>query len=159
MQGSLHEHVIISVPMSSSHRSIHALSDKLIKEFDRPVVIVTHNINFMKLDRLSKEEAKAVTERVTSRVVEEKLALAQFKALEVGHVPTQESAENASEAGVGDIPEKVLDDGANTDGDGSGPGLRLDRGDNFDQASAGDVSSGEVGQGDSDKKVGQETPE
>ena len=145
-QGSLHGHVVVSVPASISHRAAHTLSEKLVKEFKRPVVIVTHNIHFMKLERLDREEAEAVTGRVTSRVVEEKLALEQLKALEAGRDPTQ--ADSPEEEGVGnrDAPGS----------DGGGPGLRLVGGGDSGAVVARHDTDGEAGDGDPDREGEEE---
>ncbi len=145
-QGSLHGHVIVSVPSSISHRAANALSTKLVEEFKRPVVIVTHNINFMKLERLDKAEAEAVTGRVTSRVVEEKLALEQLKVLEAGRDPTQADNPAKEKVGDGDTPSS----------DGGGPRLRLVGSGDSGAVVTGHDPDGETGDSEPDQEGGQE---
>ena len=152
-QGSLHEHVIVSVPPSMSHQSAHTLCEQLVEKFDRPVLVVTHNIHFLKLEKLDKKEAEAVTERVTSRVVEEQLALAQLKQLEVESDPTQ------TPEGTGSVAGETVDDGKAPGGNGGGSGLCLVRGGDSVQDPPGSDAGGGGGEGDRDKEGGEEGTE
>ena len=141
-QGSLHDHIVVSVPVSMSHRSAHQLSEQLVREFDKPVLIVTHNIHFVRLERLTKEEADAVVERVTSRVVEEELALAQLKKLEAERDPTTNTDPVAADA---------ADGRSRGDGDGSGLCLVRDSGASA-EPNVGVEAGSEVGPGDRDEE-------
>lgn len=75
------------MPSTTSYRSANDLATKLRETFNRPVLLVTHNIHFLKIQRMTKEESEKVVERITSRVAEEEIALAQIKDSGVKHGP------------------------------------------------------------------------
>lgn len=101
IQGSLFDHIIVSVPISISHRAAHELSERLVAELGQPVLLVTHNINFLTLERLSKAEAEKVVDRIMSNVVEDKLELEQVKKIVEDRDPTRDADQPDEKAGSG----------------------------------------------------------
>lgn len=146
VQGSLHEHIVVSVPPTTSRQSADELSRRLI-ELGRSVIVIAHNTHFMKLERLSKEEAEQVVERVVSKVTEEELALAQVKKLEDERDPTTDTEQAADST-----QEKEVGDGIPVDSVGSRSGLRLVRGGGSGEGESGNGSNGGTSQGDRDKE-------
>ena len=63
-EGELEEHVIVSVPETMSHRAAQELEESLTREFERPIIIVTHNVSFMKVKKLSAIESMELAKRV-----------------------------------------------------------------------------------------------
>lgn len=92
--GEIKDHLIVSVPPTISHNAARNLRVQLSEGFGRPVIIVTHNIEFLEVTRLSSKQALAVAKR-----------------LYVPQGAEVDDGESVSEAGDGD-------------GDGRGSGVR-----------------------------------
>jgi hypothetical protein len=63
VEGELEDHIIISVSPNMSHRSVDELLKKLSEVVSRPVIVITHNIQFLKATKLSQKEATAIAKR------------------------------------------------------------------------------------------------
>lgn len=62
--GNLEDRVIVSVSPSMSHRSVDELVEQLSKTIAAPVIVVTHNVHFLKAQKLSNKEAAKITARM-----------------------------------------------------------------------------------------------
>lgn len=63
IEGELADYVIVSVPCSESHASAKVLREKLQEALAKPVLIVTHNVEFLLAKKLTpKEGAKFLKE-------------------------------------------------------------------------------------------------
>ena len=72
IRGSLDDHVIVSVPTTISHRASIELEMALEKKIMRPIIIVTHNVEFMKVRKLSERQATAISTQMEREAVNAK---------------------------------------------------------------------------------------
>ncbi|OGO09395.1 MAG: hypothetical protein A2Y61_01730 [Chloroflexi bacterium RBG_13_60_13] len=59
----MHGHIVVSMPPTIPHLSVRTLAGDLADKFRRRVLIVTNNVSFVRLERLSEEEAKVLAPR------------------------------------------------------------------------------------------------
>lgn len=64
IRGKLQDHIIVSLPVTASYRAASELREKLISELKKPVIVVTHNVNFLKVEKLGRKEVVALNERI-----------------------------------------------------------------------------------------------
>jgi hypothetical protein len=113
--GEIEDHVIVSVPITMSHSSATSLVEELNKAIKKPVILVSHNVHFMRTTKLSFKDVRGVLGRLKGEV-------------------DAESESNAREAG------EELGSGQEVDGDGAGSGIRdggsgdLDPGEDWGEA-------------------------
>lgn len=62
--GKIEDHLIVSVSPSMSERSVTELLEKLGKVVEQPVVVVSHNVAFLRASKMSGKDAMKVAERV-----------------------------------------------------------------------------------------------
>lgn len=82
----LADYVFLSVPPSMPYERLTDLQEKCVRLFDKPVVLVTHNVAFLKATRITEKEAKRMVED------ERKAAIAREKE------QREHAAEHAREA-------------------------------------------------------------
>lgn len=69
VDAKLEDCIVVSVPTSMSKNSADELADALKAELDQKVIIVTHNIHFCCVERVSdKKEINQVTQRLESGI-------------------------------------------------------------------------------------------
>jgi hypothetical protein len=71
VEGELGDCLIVSVPPTTSHESCRQLREKLrqaVGSPDKPVLILTHNIEFLRAHRLGTSEASKVARRIDESV-------------------------------------------------------------------------------------------
>ena len=61
IEGRLEDHVVISVPPTMTERSVRELLENLSKKISAPVIVVTHNISFLKARRMTAREVSLIT--------------------------------------------------------------------------------------------------
>jgi len=71
IQGELENHIIISVPPTMSERSVRDLLEGLKTTVNRSVIIVTHNVQFLRAEKISFKEAKSITKQVVESAEDE----------------------------------------------------------------------------------------
>ena len=69
VEGSIEDHVIVSVPTSMKERSVRELLEKLSKEISSPVIVVTHNISFLKAKKMTPKEVAELARKNTDAEV------------------------------------------------------------------------------------------
>ena len=87
IQGEIKDHVIVSVPLTMTQRSAMELTTKLRDTLDKPVILVTHNMHFLKARKLSFKDAVVVNKRTESKNV--KTDTDPDKIDEMGRVPAK----------------------------------------------------------------------
>ena len=68
--GEIEDHLIISVSPLMSHRAVEELLKKLSEFVTRPIIVVTHNIHFLKARKLKHKESVQIAQRVKGQVDE-----------------------------------------------------------------------------------------
>ncbi len=68
----LEDHIIVSVPTTTSQSAALELRKQLESELGKQVVIVTHNINFCQVRKLKPGEAAKVAKRVEAGIAQRK---------------------------------------------------------------------------------------
>lgn len=71
IEGEIGDYVIVSVPPTISYQAAKVLEDNLQKELDKPVMILTHNVQFLKATKLAANEAAAILKEVEDSIVEQ----------------------------------------------------------------------------------------
>lgn len=126
VQGELDDYIIVSVPTTTSQNAAESLRKRLTEAVQRPVILVTHNIHFLRARKMSSAEARktikraeAGLEQITREVLARKNAGAES-------VESQAASPTPPPAGAEPVPENggAGDQGAGR-GDGGGSGLRL----------------------------------
>jgi len=64
IKGKLENHLICSVPESTSGATVNELSKELERKFKKPVIVITHNMEFVKAKRLTGKEAQQVLREI-----------------------------------------------------------------------------------------------
>ncbi len=64
IEGSLDGYVIVSVPLYASRAFVQEMRSGLIGDLKRPVIVITHNVKFLKSTKLSSSEAAQVFKEV-----------------------------------------------------------------------------------------------
>ena len=62
--GELADHILVSVPITTPSGIMHTLHEQLVEQLKQPILLVTHNICFLRTDQLSGIEAAAVIKRI-----------------------------------------------------------------------------------------------
>jgi len=76
--------VVLSVPETTSRASCDRLRDAAVKELRKPVLVVTHNVEFLRATKLSTAEAARVIKQAeTQTAAADAQAEAQAKSEEV----------------------------------------------------------------------------
>lgn len=63
-EGKVENHTVVSVPPSMSLRALQDLMTKLSETLTQPVIVVTHNVHFLRVKKLSKKAAEEVQARM-----------------------------------------------------------------------------------------------
>lgn len=147
IEGELEDRIIISVPEATSQATVEKIQEVATQAFNgRPVLVVTHNVEFMRPDRLSRKEAAEVIKKVEADAqarMEHVQAAAAAAAAEVQPSPEEQAREDEAAEDLADLRRELLaESGSAVGGDGGGPGDSVD-GDSGAPVAAGD----EEGQG------------
>jgi hypothetical protein len=100
IKGNLHSHVVVSVPEVISQESGQKLMHDLAKELGRPVIMITHNVQFLSVKELSKKEIRKLKELA-----------------EVRREKTQAHTDSESGSDRNDLGTTVDDNKTDSDGD------------------------------------------
>ena len=68
IQGTIDDHIIVSVPPEMSQRSIQELLSGLTKKLDKPGILVTHNVQFLRARKLTFKEAIQISKRTELKI-------------------------------------------------------------------------------------------
>lgn len=114
--------------------------------FKKPLLVVTHNMHFLQVERLSRKEALEVSKRIVLGVGEDSDA--------------QEAQEGAGDSpspeGAGDSAGEEVGNGDAIDSAGDGSGLRLVGGCHSGQGMCGGATDSEIGESDRNQENGKE---
>ena len=66
IEGEIEDHIIISVPPSMSERAAQEMLKKLSETISSPVIVITHNIEFLKARKLGYNEFMELSKRKES---------------------------------------------------------------------------------------------
>ena len=101
IKGNFHGHLVVSVPEMISAVSAKELMEKLGREFRQPVVMLTHNVQFLSVRELSKKEIRQLQESVEAR--REAQTKTDTRAVEAGReVITRDEVEGGEADSDGD---------------------------------------------------------
>lgn len=64
VKGKIEDHVIVSVSPNMSQRSANELVVKLGETIKKPTIIVTHNIQFLRAQKISAKDAMKISKRM-----------------------------------------------------------------------------------------------
>jgi hypothetical protein len=98
IEGALDEHVVVSVPVDTSIESMRRMYKDLENQFNRPVCLVTHNMQFMVAERLPRSESGRVLKRIEDYAEDRKKA---FEA-EIAAMQAAARADQSRKEAVGD---------------------------------------------------------
>lgn len=84
IEGEIGGYVIVSVPPSISHQTAKALEESLKTELGKPVMILTHNVQFLRVAKMSPKDVNKVIKEV-----EESQAAAQQAAIQPAPTDTK----------------------------------------------------------------------
>lgn len=121
VQGELDDYIIVSVPTTTSQNAAESLRKRLTEAVQRPVILVTHNIHFLRARKMSSAEARKTIKRAEAgleQITREVLARKNAGAESV-EPPVSPGGEGSLAANGG------ADDPGAGCGDGGGSGLRL----------------------------------
>jgi len=60
VEGEIEHCIVVSVPETTSNRAVNALQAQLEAQFKRTVLVFTHNIQLLKVEKLTAAEANEV---------------------------------------------------------------------------------------------------
>ena len=101
--GEIEDHLVVSIPTSTTHNTAKLLRDKLVEVAKKPVLIVTDNIHFLQVNRLQPKDALRVIKRAEAGVAQRNRIA--------------EALENTD--GGSEAQEEEVGNGDSADGDGS----------------------------------------
>jgi hypothetical protein len=103
IEGKLEDHLIASCPITTSMESMRRIHDQLEKEFNMPVCMVNHSMEFVVAKRLPSPEAAEILKRIDDYAEARREAF-QKEALER---TASEPTEPAESAELGDQSEET----------------------------------------------------
>lgn len=111
IEGELEDHLILSVPVTTSMAMIKKFQDELTVQFGKPVCIMTHNMELLVAKRLPQKEAAKAVKRIEDYAEERESEIK--KAAEAIDAEAEANENDNPPSGVGDGPdphEAVLDE-------------------------------------------------
>lgn len=104
VEGELGDYVVVSIPVTESHATAKQVRDQLAAVLRRPVLVVTHNMQFLVTKRLSPKDASVVIKQMEDALYE--LPNKDTSVGESEPVTPQEASVGGSDgvAGDGDRP-------------------------------------------------------
>jgi len=138
MEGELAAYVVVSVPPTETHATAKVIRDTLAQALGRPVLVVSHNMQFLVTRRLRPAEAAKVIKSMED-------ALYGESRKDAGASEPAPGANPPEAKGLGDIPRAVGDGGGSGPGDDGGGGAAASAGEKADGDGAGSGGHGEGG--------------
>lgn len=77
IEGELEGYILVSVPPTISHQAAKVLQDKLRETLGKPVMLFTHNVLFLRAEKMSSKEANEVLKEVEDGVAAQAAAAKQ----------------------------------------------------------------------------------
>jgi len=108
VEGQVDTHLIISVPVTTSEASIARIRDTVQHTFNRPCLVITHNMQFLKTQKLAPKEASKIIKDAEdyaekrSRDIEE-ARLVAFQ--EINHNGDRSGVSEHGDSGVAEGPD------------------------------------------------------
>jgi hypothetical protein len=126
IEAGIRDHVVVSVPHTTSQQSVEELVTRLGDTLGKPVIFVTHNVQFLRVRKLTGSEAAKVTKRAQ-------------------HVEAAIKAEAKAGAGIGPSETEGVGGGdSGSGGDGDRPGVCIGGGGGAPSGEGGDTSESGV---------------
>jgi hypothetical protein len=98
IEGKLEEHLVVSVPVDTSFESLQRIYKQLEQEFNMPVCVVTHNMEFMVAQRLSRGEATRALKRIEDYAEDRRQAFEK----EIASIQAKARGDQTAKEAVGD---------------------------------------------------------
>lgn len=132
----LGDYLFISVPPSMPREALVQIQDAAVRLFDRSVVLLTHQIAFLRVSRVSEREARKMAGEGKQKAAAAAQATME-RIEELRRQCAEKAASDAKESAAGESTELEREPPtAGDDGPGSGPGRIGDSGGELDGAPA-----------------------
>lgn len=159
IEGELGNRVIISVPEMTSMVTVERIQDVAEEALGKPVLVVTHNVEFMKAVKLTPQETSKVVKQVEDAKEDERKQIEEARqAAEQRISGIEEGAEVEDDQAAQDIVdlrrELLVESGQAVGGPGGGPG-DSEAGDGSDPVGSEDSEGGGGAGGDVEDAEGQ----